>query len=359
MAPTRLSGLIRGINLNTADANNEIQNNFGGRVLPNHYVSIKNNKDVFVSLQNIIYNRLNTCFIADTADSSNELIKGGDTFLTRVRDVKTWYRKAGLNDQGDNFIYGNVKTFAWSIEGIVESDKFNTSLAYSSVPNSNYALKNFNRYTHLNIGSAGLPSHNLDNLWEGIDLQTEADMNDNKFGYREFEYQINPDFSKNHTNNQTFPLSDTYNYCNDCGNREPNNVYYSNKGFASDRTDAMRIIPANNSFPIPSNFGEVTNLFLQKDKLFAHTPKALLSVQTRPQKLNTDAATIEVGVGEIGEIPPEALVSVDYGYAGSEDPFGTISTHYGTFFVDASAGKIFLFAPGKGLKEVSKVKGEQ
>ena len=106
------------------------------------------------------------------------------------------------------------------------------------------------------------------------------------YGYRQFKFQYNKDFGKNHVENPGFPLSDTYNYCNQCAGKEPNSIYYSNQGFSQDSVDSFKLILANNKFTIPSESGEITNLFLEQDKLYAHTSKALFSVQTKPQKLN-------------------------------------------------------------------------
>jgi len=147
------------------------------------------------------------------------------------------------------------------------------------------------------------------------------------FGYREFKFQYNKDFGKNHEENPGFPLSDTYNYCDECAGSEPNSIYYSIKGFSEDAFDNFKIILANNKFNVPSESGDITNLFLEKDQLYAHTTKALFSVQTRPQELNSNEATIQIGTGQIGSIPPKKLISVQYGYGGSDDASRVSRSH--------------------------------
>lgn len=338
----------------------DAQDQIAGFGMSNFYVAIKNHKDVFGSLEDITYFKVNPCYIhrlqsdgVTPTDFTQELIKGGDTFITKMRAVKTWSKMSG---EGDKFT--RVKAVACSLEGFVESDKVNCSLAHSSVPESNYPLKYMSRFVYLSIGRAG-DSFNKDTLWDGsgVDFTSDTSMSDAGYGFREFKFQMNKDFSKGLTENVNFPLSDTYDYCNNCGGREPNSIYYSIKGFAENQTDNFKTILANQRFSIPSESGPITNLFLEKDQLYAHTPKALFSVQTRPQQLNSDAATVFVGTGEIGSIPPQRLISVQYGYGGSIDPFATIGTQYGTFFVDSEAGRVFLF--GKGLNEISQAGMEQ
>jgi hypothetical protein len=314
-----------------------------------YYTSIKNYKEVFTSLQDITYLHVNTCYVERTANSANTLLKGGDTFITKMRAVKTHSRK---NGEGDKF--ASVKAVANAMTGFVESDDVNSSLAYANGTNSNYAPKSFAYYNYLSIQEDGF---NYDTLWDGVDLSTNDAMNSNGYTFREFGFDYNPDFGKQLVETPVFPLSDTYNYCDNCVNREPNAIYYSDKGYSSDTNNKFKLIAANNKFLIPSESGEITNLFLEKDQLYAHTDKALFAVQTRPQQLNSDNSTIFVGTGEIGSIPPKRLISVQHGYAGSRDPFATIGTQYGTFFVDENSGRIFLF--GKGLNEISKRGMEQ
>jgi len=79
------------------------------------YVSMKNYKDVFVSLADITYLRLENC-MRDIADTTPD-IKGGDTFITQMRAVKTRAKR----DAGSNLeraFQGHAVAFI----GYVESD---------------------------------------------------------------------------------------------------------------------------------------------------------------------------------------------------------------------------------------------
>jgi len=347
-ALSQVSDIIYGYKKSSVD---DAQDALRGHSVSNFYVSIKNNTDVFGFLENITYLRLNTCFIPRTAIFNDELIKGGDTFITKVRNVKTWSKISGDGDY-----LNNMKSNASSMEGFVESDNINSSLAHSAVPESEYAPKYFDRFTHLNVGRSG-STFNKDTLWSDVELTNTTEVSEANFGYREFKYDYNKDFGKQNNETPSFPVSDNYNYCDDCSGREPNSIYYSIPGQAQDIADNFKIILPNNKFPIPSESGPITAMFLEKDQLYVHTEKALFSVQTRPQQLDSNAATIFIGTGQIGSIPPQRLVSVQYGYGGSGSQYTVVGTQYGTFYVDEAGGRIFLF--GKGLNEVSKLGMEQ
>lgn len=350
---TKLSDCLRGIDEAVGPAQQFLED----KEMNNYYVAIKNYKEVFRSLEAIIYQRLNICYIPQGATYTDELITGGDTFITKVRDVKTWSKYTGTEDDqtGLQGPFEKMKSYAVSMEGYCESDTINSALGHTSIPESNYALKSFARFTYLSIQTSS--GFNRVTLWGDPDMDDYDEVKDLNYGYRQFKFQYNKDFGKNHVENPGFPLSDTYNYCNQCAGKEPNSIYYSNKGFSQDSVDSFKLILANNKFTIPSESGEITNLFLEQDKLYAHTSKVLFSVQTKPQKLNSNEATIFVGTGEIGSIPPKKLISVMYGYAGSEDAYATVSTQFGTFFIDESSGRLFLLS--KGINEISKKGMEQ
>lgn len=317
--------------------------------ISNFYCAIKVSKDVFSSLENITYHRLNICHIPRLGSSprfDNELIYGGDTFITKMRGVKTFSQNKGGSAMNG---FNKIRAIAYSMEGYCESDSINSSLSHSDVPESNYPPKSMPYFNYTNMGRDRKESFNLQTLWKDDDLTDNKTMP--HYFWRQFKFQYNKDFGFNHTQNPGFPLSDTFNYCSSCSGRQSNSIYYSNKGFAQDKIDSFKKVLAQNTFAIPSETGPITNMFLEKDQLYTHTNKALYSVQTKPQQLNTSEASIFVGTGDVGSIPPTRMFSVPYGHAGSVDAFATISTQFGTFFIDSSSGRIFML--GEGLNEIS------
>jgi len=69
--------------------------------------------------------------------------------------------------------------------------------------------------------------------------------------------------------------------------------------------------------------------------------------------MTTNEGQVSIGTGEVGSIPPKRYVSTPLGYAGSQDPFATVSSQYGTFFIDAEVGRVFLFKGQGGINEIS------
>jgi hypothetical protein len=108
---------------------------------------------------------------------------------------------------------------------------------------------------------------------------------------------------------------------------------------------------------MPSEAGIITNLFVEQDQLHCHTERALWLLQARPQQLDTNETTLYIGTGDFLSIPPKRIISTKYGYGGSNDKFATISTQFGTFFIDSKAGHVFQY--GSGLKEISQTGMEQ
>jgi hypothetical protein len=197
----------------------------------------------------------------------------------------------------------------------------------------------------------------LDDGFEGQYEDDGGDLADVADYQRPFEYKYNIDYSKLNTDKIYFPLDDDFDYCDDCEGREEYSIYYSEKANITDVQDNYKVILASNFKIMPGESGTITNLFVEQDQLFCHTERALWALQTRPQQLDTNENTLFIGTGEFLSIPPKRLISTKYGYAGSTDKFATITTQFGTFFVDNEAGQVFQYS-GQ-LKEISQVGMEQ
>lgn len=306
------------------------------------YVALKNEREIHPSLGDIIYFRFSNCYIKNGADKEN-IIKGGDTFITQLRYVKTAATVEGSDPQKD---YEGGAVMMWAL---VESDDVNSSLSHSEREVSKYAPKHFTYDEYLAFYKTLKDKIGFNYEILNGNPEDEGDLTT----YEEYKYDYNRDFGKSQKENPLFPLDDNYNYCDQCLGEEPNVIYYSEQSLTGDVLDNYKLILANNNFPIPSETGEITNLFVERDQLYCHTPKALWQIQTRPQQLETNEANLFVGTGAIGSIPPLRLVSTKQGYAGSLDKFATISTQYGTFFVDRVSGRLFIMS-GPQLKEISR-----
>ena len=304
----------------------------GSRIL---YISIKQYKDVYNNLSAIVYNRTHNNIIPIT--TVNAAIYGGDITITNYSFIQSFAIRNGSAD--DDFVAGNVYCFSY-----VESD-INVSLKHATSPDTEFAYKYYSVDDYVDI----LGKYNKKVHWE--------DDSSKVLTYGKYGFKYNQDYSKLNVESIYLPLDDTFDYCNECNNRQPFTIYWSEASLEDETADSYKVILANNFKTIPGNTGVITNLFLQNDNLFCHTEQALWQLQTRPQQLQTDENTLYIGTGQFLSIPPRRLVSTDYGYAGSKDKFATINTQQGTFFLDADAGKVFLF--GDGLNEISLMGMEQ
>ena len=164
-------------------------------------------------------------------------------------------------------------------------------------------------------------------------------------------WAYNLDYSKQTKENLYVPLDSNYDFCKKCINEFPYRIHFSQQSFQEEQTDNYKAFLANNYSDLMGDQGEITNLFIDRDRLFAHAKKVLWQIQTKPNEIMTSESTIFVGAGELLSIPPRKLVSTDYGYGGSVDKLGTKTNEFGTVFLDSNMGKIFLL--DQGLKEIS------
>lgn len=126
---------------------------------------------------------------------------------------------------------------------------------------------------------------------------------------------------------------------------------YSEKSFLEETTDNYRKFLANNRNDLLGEEGAITNLIVDKDQLYALTPRALWFIPTRPQSLQSNESTIYVGTGEVLSIPPKRMITADHAYGGSTEQLSVLSTEFGTIYVDTVGRKIFLLS--SQLQEIS------
>ena len=187
----------------------------------------------------------------------------------------------------------------------------------------------------------------VDNLYKYIKLigeDNEPLLNNEFWGY-------NKDYSgvSDEVSSKSLPLN--YDYCAKCDNKFPFRIRYSEKGFQDQVLDKYKVFLANNFTDLPGDTLAINNLFVDKNELYAHTPRALYFIPTRQQSLQTNENTIYIGTGEIFAVPPRRLSSLNYAYGGSVDPWATVPSEFGTLFIDSLSGKVFMLQ--EGLKEIS------
>lgn len=180
----------------------------------------------------------------------------------------------------------------------------------------------------------------------------QYEVGDGEFYYNDNYFRYEDHYSQNNNFKTYFPLPIDWDYCSECEQEFPHRIWYSERSYQEERQDNYRNILANNYQDLLGASGEVTFLFVYKDQLYCTTKYSTWQISTRPQQLTTNESNIEIGTGDVFQIPPRRLESVDRGYAGSEHILGNIVTEFGSTIIDSDVGKIFLLS-GKGLADLT------
>lgn len=288
------------------------------------------------------YFKVHNELIPSTIQSTIEF--GGDCFITKFSFFSSAFTKMCDGDTSTSFDVN--KTL---ITHFIESE-INTELRHIDITDTVNKDNTFWDYFNgsfvdfLNLDYNGY-TINFDELGQG---GTSAWFNNT---YIKNKYLYNTDFSMSGTTKPYFSLDINFEYCKDCRERFPTRIVYSEQGNQEQTRDTYRIFLANNYRDLPANTGEITNLFINFDELYAHTKQSLYKIITKPYQLNTSQTTLYVGTGEFFSVPPRELISTQYGYGGSNCKWGTITTEFGTVYVDDLTGKIFLLTQNQ--KEIS------
>lgn len=176
--------------------------------------------------------------------------------------------------------------------------------------------------------------------------------------YAKNRYYYNSDYSNERDVKQYSGLDILYDYCKECQEKFPRRITYSEPGYQEEKIDNYRIFLPLSYRDIPPNTGEITNLFVTYDQLFAHTERSLFQIYTKAQNLQTDLSTLYIGTGEFFSIPPKEQINTDYAYGGSIEKFATIVTEFGAFYVDSETSRIFqlgISQNGVQLQEISAI----
>lgn len=258
---------------------------------------------------------------------------GGDVFISKLYTRRTFLHDAGKpvnHDETIDAIYRNVIGFYCE-----------------SQINCGY------RHTGEEAYETYYPKETLFTV-QMIERYTSDDPTDITNEYLDLipnHYAINKDYLQENSWRVFLPLSDTFDYCNNCSGEYKVRIAYSEIKATEGSADSFKLFLSNNYRDIPADRGEITNLFVLDDKLYAHTEGALFMIPTSPQQFTASETTLYIGTGEFLAIPPINTKSIKEGYLGSVQKFATITSEHGTFFV--SRDRIFLLST-EGLNEISK-----
>lgn len=331
------------------------------------YVSMKKNSNtIYGRLDNKFYYLVSNCIKKITETSTSEF--GGDIFITKFS-----FHKSQLNQFQVRNGSNNQYVFRDSLEkGDEANDNTNINTLHKN-------LVTFYVESEINAELRHIDNNNLDDrsntFWDlfsgnkekylSIDYSgsipaggdQEPETNEGAFGpwftneYAKNLYEYNSDYSKENDIKIFISLSQDFNFCNPCENEYPQRIQYSEKAFQEEREDSYLKFLSNSYRDLPPNNGPITNMFVNFDELYTHTERTLYKIFTKQQGLRTDQATLYVGTGDFFSVPPKELYTTKYGYGGSNQKWATLTTEFGTIFIDELSSKIFLLQ--EELKEIS------
>lgn len=168
-------------------------------------------------------------------------------------------------------------------------------------------------------------------------------------------YWYNRDFNllKGLSENTHIPIPQTYDYCDDCDEREPNAVIWSERAFDEETADAMRIFLPLNKTNIGNHAGEITNAKFDRNRMLVTTENSVFFISPNPRVLQADEDDIHTGLGDFLSIPEQEYVKVDWGHGGNQGRFNAVQSEFGWTYADQQNGEILNYT-NEGIQSLTK-----
>jgi hypothetical protein len=246
---------------------------------------------------------------------------GGDTFINKTSIVSA--TEAPINNNGASISFKTLSYFF--CESSINTAYRHYTIENGITVNVPYYPKSRNFYTDLGDGIL-----NYDNAYGHATAYNKQ---------YSFENTLKKFYSKSQFTEEEVT-------------RFENRAIYSEQSVEGEQFDAYRLFLPNNYHDIPKNKGVISNIFIHQNDLYIHTSQSLWksSFNERVTQISS-AGEVVLGNGGAFSRPSIEMFPHAGGYAGSIDSLATISTPYGTFFIDRLQGKIFLL--GSSFEEVS------
>jgi hypothetical protein len=155
-------------------------------------------------------------------------------------------------------------------------------------------------------------------------------------------YTMNPDYNRQNTENFYLAPPKEFDFCNDCFERHPYRVAYSEQSFQEQQQDNYGAFLTENYRDIPSYKGEIWNMFELNNSLFIHTEESMWNVEPSRNMVPTDESTIYIGTGDFFSEEVREIVESDTGYLGCQSQWATLINEAGVFWPDFRQGTVYL-----------------
>ena len=175
-------------------------------------------------------------------------------------------------------------------------------------------------------------------------------------GYRGFSmsenYFLNKDYAVKNEGKLSYHIPPSYDCCSECMEEFPHRIIYSEKSFNEELSDNYKKFLPNNFKDMPSDTGEINNMFYQGGELYIHTRDAIYKQARSTREFVKDNIVTFVGSGNFFELPAVKLLEGTSGNsAGITYKFS--STQYpGGYFFMSTEGVPYTIESAK-LKDLS------
>jgi len=292
-----------------------------------HFVaSLKKDRDVFTNLFTIKYKRLSPYI--HTQISQKEA-RGGDTIINWFTTLDTFF------PSGSDAVVSNYAG-TWIETSLNTEFKKNSSVEQG-------------KYTHFKwTGNATTIGHLALSNYIGSKVHyiSESDY----ILYPE-NLELDEKYQDFNIDKVYFPIPYNYDFCNDCIEKSPYRIYYSDIDNQETQQDFNRIIKANNYKDVTSTTGPITDIFKSHNQIYFSTSNSIFHLPVNPQRLSSDESQVYIGTGQFLSLPETELNSVDYSLGGLQDKTSRVLTEFGTIYVDYKSRKVFLL--NQGLQDIS------
>lgn len=218
---------------------------------------------------------------------------------------------------------------------VYESD-INVDLRHSGLTETYYP-KLIDKYLHSSIPGYAFPENSFLNRFR-FDTDTDSLIGVGMDNIRDY----NKDYSRQNIIRKFFAMPNNYNTC-DCVTESNNRIYISDTDNYENEFDSWKIFRYQNYVNLPSQYGNIKNIFNISNNLYAHTEHNLFKIYTSEDKLLSDTKQVYIGSGSIFSSTPQYIFASDEGYAGLNQLNGTLINQFGYFWADTITGNIYSF----------------
>ena len=297
------------------------------------YVAIKAERDVYTDLFNLNYKRTHNIRLVKLEEvTSVDTIYAGDVFVTSVE-----FNEIDFIQTSSTAISGSFGSYTFYAD-----QEINPAFRMTDDrTNGQYSV-----FKHAFVLSGSYGDYLLNHMANKLYLEGDT------IGW----YPENHLYSEAYSNIQGdkiyLSLPRNHDFCSSCkDDKSPYKIYYSEQDTLESDRDYFLTIRPNNYRELSGSTGVITDLFTNKDNMYALTTNTAYYIPYQAQRLTSDINDIYIGSGEVFSTNPREFKSTDFSFGGCNHFKSRIVTEYGPVYIDSLSGRVILL--GEGLNDIS------